>query len=42
MLKTVDDGNDDHLVTAFPLSQSAGQKLREIGATLWPGEYTPN
>jgi len=42
MAKLYNDRRDDHLVTAFPLSQEAGQKLAKVGSTLWPGEYVPN
>jgi hypothetical protein len=42
MIKVVDDGRDDHLKNAFPLSQQGGQTLREVGSVLWPGEYVPN
>jgi hypothetical protein len=42
MLQVVRDGDDQHLVAAFPLSQEGGLKLRQVGAALWPGEYVPN
>ena len=42
MLKVADDGDDDHLLAAFPLSQEAGKTLLRVGGVLWPGEYVPN
>jgi hypothetical protein len=42
MLKVAEDGRDEHLVAAFPMSQEAGRKLLRVGNVLWPGEYVPN
>lgn len=42
MVKVAEDGQDQHLLDAFPLSKEAGQSIWEIGNTLWPGEYVPN
>jgi hypothetical protein len=42
MVKLYEDHRDDHLVTAFPMSQEGGQRLRRVGALLWPSEYVPN
>ena len=42
MVKLYDDNRDDHLVAAFPMSQEGGQRLRRVGAMLWPSEYVPN
>lgn len=42
MLKVFDDGNDQHLVTAFPLSLEGSNKIREVGVQLWPDEFPPN
>jgi hypothetical protein len=42
MVKTGDDGSDEHLLAAFPMSQEAGRKLLRVGNVLWPGEYVPN
>jgi hypothetical protein len=42
MLRTRNDGRDDHLVTALPLSQEASRKLLVVGGLIWPGEYVPN
>jgi hypothetical protein len=37
-----DDGRDDHLVRAHPLSTEAGVILLKVGNELWPTEYKPN
>jgi hypothetical protein len=42
VLKMFDDGNDDHLLTAYPLSQEGSNKIREVGARFWQDEFTPN
>jgi hypothetical protein len=42
MAKTAEDGRDEHLVAAFPLSQEASRRLLEVGKVIWPGEYVPN
>ena len=42
MLKVTEDGRDDHLVIAHPLSQEASEKLLRVGNVIWPGEYLPN
>jgi hypothetical protein len=42
MVKLYEDNRDDHLVAAFPMSQEGGQRLRRVGALLWPSEYVPN
>ena len=42
MARVLDDGQDAHLVTAFPKSQEAGTALLRVGQVLWPGEYLPN
>jgi hypothetical protein len=42
MLRMYEDGKDEHLVTAFPLSLEGSNKIREIGDRFWPGEYPPN
>jgi len=41
-LKMFDDGNDDHLLAAYPLSQEASNKIRAIGAQFWRDEFPPN
>jgi hypothetical protein len=42
MLETSEDGRDEHLVAALPLSQEASRKLLTVGNVIWPGEYVPN
>jgi len=42
MLRVVDDGRDDHLVIAQPLSMEASETLLKVGDILWPSEYKPN
>jgi hypothetical protein len=42
MLLVVDDGRDDHLVVAQPLSMEASETLLKVGDILWPSEYKPN
>lgn len=42
MLKVTEDGRDDHLLVAQPLSQQASENLLRVGNVIWPGEYLPN
>jgi hypothetical protein len=42
VLKMFDDGRDDHLLAAYPLSQQGSDKIREVGLRFWPGEFPPN
>jgi hypothetical protein len=42
MLRVLDDRDEEHLRTAFPFSQEGGQRLRQVGAVLWPTEYVPS
>ena len=42
VLKMFDDGRDDHLLAAYPLSQEGSDKIREVGGRFWPGEFPPN
>ena len=37
-----DDGNDQHLLAAYPLSQEGSDKIREVGAKFWQDEFPPN
>jgi hypothetical protein len=37
-----DDGDEGHLLTAYPLSLEGSNKIREIGGSFWPDEYPPN
>jgi hypothetical protein len=41
-LKMFDDGNDDHLLAAHPLSQAGSNKIREVGGRFWQDEFPPN
>jgi hypothetical protein len=41
-LKMFDDGNDDHLLAAYPLSQEGSNKIREVGTRFWQDEFPPN
>jgi hypothetical protein len=36
------DGREDHLLIAYPKSQAASDKIREVGGKLWPNEFPPN
>ena len=42
MLRVTDDGRDEHLVAAQPLSMEASETLLKVGDILWPSEYKPN
>jgi hypothetical protein len=42
VLKMFDDGNDDHLLAAYPLSQEGSNKIREVGVQFWQDEFPPN
>lgn len=42
VLRMFDDGRDDHLNAAYPLSQQASDKIREVGGKLWRDEFPPN
>ena len=37
--KTVADGREEHLHTAYPKSQEASDKIREVGGKFWPHEF---
>jgi hypothetical protein len=41
-MKMFQDGREDHLVTAYPKSQEASDKIREVGGKFWPSEFPPN
>jgi hypothetical protein len=41
-LKMFEDGSDDHLVVASPLSLDGSNKIREVGARFWQDEFPPN
>jgi hypothetical protein len=42
VLKMFDDGNDEHLVVAYPLSREGSNRIREVGAQFWRDEFPPN
>jgi hypothetical protein len=42
VLKMFADGRDDHLNAAYPMSQQASDKIREVGGKFWPNEFPPN
>src|SRR5438445_6028100 len=42
VLKMFDDGSEEHLRAAYPLSQEGSDKIREVGAKFWPDEFAPN
>ena len=42
VMKMFDDGNDEHLPAAYPLSQAGSDKIREIGVLFWQDEFPPN
>jgi hypothetical protein len=41
-LKMFKDGREEHLLAAYPKSQEASDKIREVGGKLWPNEFPPN
>jgi hypothetical protein len=41
-LKMFEDGDDDHLLAAHPLSQAGSNKIREVGVRFWQDEFPPN
>lgn len=41
-LKMFADGRDDHLVAAYPKSQEASNRIREVGGKFWPHEFPPH
>jgi hypothetical protein len=42
VLKMFDDGNDNHLLVAYPLSREGANKIRAVGAQFWRDEFPPN
>ena len=42
VLKMFDDGNDEHLLAAYPMSREGSDKIREIGAKFWEDEFPPH
>ncbi len=41
-LKMFEDGNDEHLLAAYPLGQEGSTKIRAVGARFWQDEFPPN
>jgi hypothetical protein len=39
VLKMFDDGNDEHLLAAYPMSREGSDKIREIGVKFWEDEF---
>jgi hypothetical protein len=42
VLKTIADGQDQHLIAGQAMGERAAENLLTIGDKLWPGEYKPN
>ena len=42
LLKMFSDGRDDHMLAAYPKSQEASNKIREVGGKFWPHEFPPH
>jgi|SRR5882724_1245250 len=41
-MKMFNDGREEHLLAAYPKSQEASDKIREVGGKFWPSEFPPN
>ena len=41
-LKMFDDGDDEHLLVAYPLGYEGSNKIREIGVRFWQDEFPAN
>jgi hypothetical protein len=41
-LEMFHDGNEDHLLAAYPLSQQGSDKIRALGVKFWEDEFPPN
>jgi hypothetical protein len=41
-LKMFDDGDDGHLLAAYPVSQEGSDKIREVGTKFWQDEFPPH
>jgi len=42
MLKTFDDGSDEHLQAGYPAYLDGTNRIRNIGGSFWPDEFPPN
>ena len=41
-LKVFDDGDEGHLLAAYPIGQEGSDKIREVGAKFWRDEFPPH
>ena len=41
-MKMFEDGDDGHLLAAYPASREGSDKIREIGVKFWEDEFPPN
>jgi hypothetical protein len=41
-MKLFKDGREDHLLAAYPKSQEASDRIRQVGGKFWPNEFPPN
>ena len=42
VMKMFSDARDDHMLAAYPGSQEASNKIREVGGKFWPHEFPPH
>ena len=42
LLKMSKDGREEHMHAAYPKSQEASDKIREVGGKFWPHEFPPH
>ena len=42
LMKMFKDGQDDHMLAAYPKSQQGSDKIREVGGKFWPHEFPPH
>src|SRR5215510_11883045 len=40
--KMFKDGQEDHMLVAYPKSQEGSDKIREVGGKFWPHEFPPH
>jgi hypothetical protein len=40
--KMFDDGDDGHLLAAYPLGKEGADKIREVGVKFWQDEFPPH
>jgi len=41
-LKMFEDGDDGHLLAAYPVSREGSDKIREVGVKFWEDEFPPH